>query len=105
MQQARLAIHHHRSQAAFATQGTRFWIVRPEISVESISGLSTVVSGPYIEASPGNGPPATDFLGLDKPPAAQGDGLHVVLHAVRVGNLQTNSPLYFRGIQVGLIGD
>jgi paraquat-inducible protein B len=49
-------------------EGTRFWIVRPRFSVEGISGLSTLVSGAYVELDPGQGSVTHRFTALDEPP-------------------------------------
>ena len=40
---------------AYLTEGTRFWVVRPRLSAEGISGLGTLISGAYIEMEPGPG--------------------------------------------------
>jgi paraquat-inducible protein B len=93
----------HRSADAFAKKGALFWIVRPEISTESISGLSTITSGPYIEAEPGSGDSNSDFIGVETPPNSLGEGLRIVLHAPRLEHVQPDSAVYFRGIQVGVI--
>ncbi len=45
-----------KSAEGHLTEGTRFWIVQPRFSVEGISGLSTLLSGPYVELDPGPGP-------------------------------------------------
>jgi len=92
-----------RSQDAFARQGAFFWIVRPEISYGGISGLNTVLSGPFIDSTPGNGAPVTEFTGLPKPPAALGQGLRIVLHSTRLQHVQPESLVYYRGIQVGIV--
>jgi len=92
-----------KHQDVFAQQGALYWVVRPEISFGGISGLNTVLSGPYIEATPGNGAVTTDFAGLQKPPSALGPGLHVVLHAPHMEHLQPESAVYYRGIQVGTV--
>jgi paraquat-inducible protein B len=95
----------HQNGETFAVQGTRFWIVRPEVSASSISGLGTFLSGPYIEADPGSGPEQTDFVGLEAAPVKKEDGLKITLHAPQLEHLQPDSPVYFRGIQVGVIQD
>ena len=55
-----------RCAAAFAKQGAMFWIVRPEVSLQEISGLATVLSGPYIDTEAGTGEIQNQFTGLDK---------------------------------------
>ncbi|HUB26539.1 MAG TPA: MlaD family protein [Tepidisphaeraceae bacterium] len=93
----------NQSSLAFAQGGTEFWIERAEISAGNISGLTTVVSGPYVDGIPGDGPPQTQFIGLDQKPLASGDGLRVYLYASRLQHVQRNSSVYYRGIQVGLV--
>jgi paraquat-inducible protein B len=92
-----------RAQSDFARQGAVYWIVRPDLSGGSLNGLNTVVSGAYIEATPGTGAPATEFNGLDKPPITTEGGLQVILYADRLQHLQPNSPVYYRGLQVGAV--
>jgi paraquat-inducible protein B len=92
------------ANAAFATHGAQFWVVRPEISESSITGLGAIVTGPYIEANPGNGAAATEFDALPQPPA-DSQGLRLVLHTDRLEHLHADSPVYFRGVQVGSVRD
>jgi paraquat-inducible protein B len=92
-----------RSQTAFARDGAVFWTVRPQISIENVSGLSTVLSGPYIEAMPGTGADKSEFDGLQKAPANYGQVVNFVLHAPRLEHLSPDAPVYFRGIEVGMI--
>jgi paraquat-inducible protein B len=93
-----------RSAAAIAKDGSVFWIVRPEVGFGSISGLGTVITGPEIQALPGSGEQRTEFDGLDAAPAAMElRGLKVVLRTDRLGSLQRNSPVYYRGVEVGVV--
>ncbi len=92
-----------RSAAAHLTTATRFWIVRPRVGVGGISGLSTLVSGAYIEMYPGEGEPARSFVGLDEPPSIIPDtpGRSFTLHASELGSLVSGSLISYRGIPVG----
>ncbi len=99
--QARL----QRAAESFMKHGAMYWIVRPEISTSSISGLGTVLSGPYIDSNPGVGEEQREFIGLDKSPPSLADGLRIVLKAPRLEHLQPDTPVYFRGIEVGVIED
>jgi paraquat-inducible protein B len=94
-----------RSVTPHLTSNTRFWIVRPRVGVGGISGLSTLVSGSYIEMYPGSGnsPEQRSFVGLDDPPALTPDipGRSFVLHTGDLGSLTAGSPLNYRGIPVG----
>jgi paraquat-inducible protein B len=94
-----------RSATPYLNDHTQFWIVRPRISAEGVSGLATLVSGVYIEMYPGNGNPRTDFTGLESPPVLQPDvpGRSFVLHASQLSSLNQGSAIFYRGLSVGEI--
>ena len=87
----------------FARAGTIFWIERAEVSAGNISGLTTVVSGPYIDGIPGDGDATTDFVGLDKKPVSQGPGVKLLLYADQIEHLQRDAAVQYRGVQVGVV--
>ena len=92
------------SASKLARAGSIFWIVRPEVKVGAISGLRTIISGEYIGVRPGDGPPTNRFVGAEKEPVPeQPNALHVTLLAPDLGSLQEQSPLFYRGVQVGEI--
>ena len=83
-----------------------FWVVRPEISTQEISGLGTVLSGPVIDTIAGTARKETNFRGVEKPPSPPvKDELSIVLKSPKAQQLRTDSPVYFRGIEVGVIRD
>ncbi|HZL13159.1 MAG TPA: MlaD family protein [Verrucomicrobiae bacterium] len=92
-----------RSAAGLAREGTIFWIVRPEVGAAGVHALETIVSGPYIEALPGNGNVQKKFMGASEAPVIkQSDsGTEFILRAPLVRSLGPNSPVYYRGLQVG----
>src|SRR5471032_1462574 len=94
-----------RSAAPYLNEHTQFWIVRPRISAEGVSGLATLVSGVYIEMYPGRGDPKTEFTGLESPPVVQPDvpGRSFVLHASQLSSLNQGSAIVYRGLSVGEI--
>jgi paraquat-inducible protein B len=95
-----------RGPVSIAHEGSVFWIVRPELGFGSISGLGTVISGPHIEVLPGRGAPKSEFVGLDSSPVIlERNGLKISLLSNRVGSLRPNSPVYYRGIEVGVVQD
>ena len=98
-------VHLQRFGGYFREKGRSFWVVRPEISTESISGLGTVLSGPFIDSTAGSGESQTEFTGLEKAPATLEEGLHIVLKAPGLQHLQSGSPVYYRDVQVGVIED
>jgi paraquat-inducible protein B len=93
-----------RSAASIAKQGAVFWIVRPEVGIGNITGLNTVITGPEIDVLPGNGKPQSEFVGLENAPVAlEEKGLKVTIIADRLGSLHPGSPVYYRGVEVGMI--
>ena len=95
-----------RAAASTARSGSVFWIVRPEVGFENITGLGTVVSGPYIEMLPGTGEAKTEFVGLETSPVtSEPNPLKIVLRAGRLGSLRAKSPVYYRGVEVGAVQD
>ena len=84
---------------------TQFWVVRPELSLQNVSGLNTLVSGPYIDCRPGDGAATDAFVGLPGPPMVVGPGIRIILSADQISQLSVDSPVNYRGIQVGVVKD
>jgi paraquat-inducible protein B len=85
---------------------SRFWVVRPRVSTSAISGLSTLITGAYIELEPGEAPGlSTHFEGLEEPPVTSSNvpGLRLTLVAEDAGSLTSGSPIYYRGFEVGRV--
>ncbi|PVZ85810.1 intermembrane transport protein PqiB [Serratia sp. S1B] len=84
-----------------------FWVVKPQIGREGISGLGTLLSGAYIELQPGSkGKEGINhFQLLDAPPLAPPDakGLRIVLDSTQAGQLNAGDPVLFRGYRVGSV--
>lgn len=90
----------------FAVDDTRFWVVRPQIGATGVSGLGTLLSGPYIGVAPGASEQRqTSFKGLDEPPAVPPGlkGREYRLHADTLGSVSPGSPVYFRRVRVGQV--
>ncbi|GHB10152.1 intermembrane transport protein PqiB [Salinicola rhizosphaerae] len=85
---------------------SRFWVVKPRIGREGISGLNTVLSGAYIQLTPGKSDESQDnFDVLDQPPVAPPDapGLRINLVS-QVGNsLSAGDPVTYQGYTVGRV--
>jgi len=95
--------------AHLAGEGAAFTLVRPRISLQGVSGLETLVTGPYIAMEPGNGAPASTFAGrsvsgeawdLGK---AKEEGLRITLTAEEVPNLSAGAPVIYRGLVAGSV--
>jgi paraquat-inducible protein B len=107
---SRVIVHARMTREATShlTENTRFAIIAPHVGVGGISGLSTIVSGSYIEMYPGKpGEPRRDFLGLDEPPALPPDtkGRSFTLLANDLGSLTRGSPISYHGVSIGEVED
>ena len=91
--------------AALATEGAQFWIVRPQVGWGSVTGLNTVLTGPEIHMAPGKGDaaPKLQFVGRETAPIDLQEGLRIVLRAERPKSVRVNTPVYYRGVEVGAV--
>ena len=83
-----------------------FWVVKPQVGREGISGLGTLLSGAYIELQPGaKGSQPAEYQLLDSPPLAPPDakGIRVILDSKKAGQLTAGDPVLFRGYRVGSV--
>ena len=94
--------------APFIDDEARFWVVRPQVTTQGVSGLNTVLSGVYIEGLWDDQPAGHvgRFEGLpDAPLERQGqDGLKLTLRASGRASLIENTPILYRGVTVGRVG-
>jgi paraquat-inducible protein B len=100
-----LKISMDKETESFLKRGTRFWVVKPRLSLRGASGLGTLLSGSHIEIEPGQKEVQTHFEGLDKPPVVKADvaGTKIMLLAERLSSIDTGSPIYYQGILAGEI--
>ncbi|WP_172294791.1 intermembrane transport protein PqiB [Pseudoruegeria sp. HB172150] len=102
-----VSIRVDKEMARFVDADASFWVVRPRVSAQGVSGLDTVLSGVYIEGAwdgtPGE--PQSKFDGLaDAPLLEVGQG-GTVFHLFSDTSLPTgNPPIIFRGVEIGRIG-
>ncbi len=83
--------------------GTKVWLVKPEISLNGVKNLDTMLSGSYITLHPGSGIPKHHFTALQQAPITtlNATGLNIILEADRLGSLKEGSPVYYRQIEIG----
>ncbi len=98
-----LRIRMNRYAEGHLNSGTQFWVVRPRLSLQGVSGLGTLISGSYIEMEPGAGAPAHRFTALEDPPVVNAEvpGTTFILHASRLGSVGEGTPVSYHGIEVG----
>lgn len=95
-----------RSASNFASKDSRFWVVRPRVGANGVTGIDTLLSGAYIEADGGRSELEQEsFQGLDIPPVVASDvpGKTYFLKTSDLGSLDTGSPIYYRRINVGQV--
>ncbi len=94
-----------------ASEGTRFWIVRPELSLTRISGLETAIGHKYIGVQPvtGEGKPKKQytFEGLSNVPVdtLASSGIEIILRGEKSFSVGKGAPLTYRGVEVGTVLD
>ena len=98
-----LTVEFNPGSEHFLRRNTRFWVVKPQLSVRGVSGLSTLVSGSYIEIDPGPVAPQRFFVGLEEQPVIHADdaGTTITLVTDELGSVDAGSPIYYRGILAG----
>lgn len=99
----KLVVDLERGAATLARVDSRFWIVRPKISLSGVRAPETLFTGPVIAVAPGAGEPGRDFVGLEEAPSESiGEAsVSYVLRTARRGSLEPGRPVTFRGILVG----
>ena len=88
------------------TEGTRFWLVTARVGLGNISGLDTLLSGAYIELSPGSGiSEQRKFTALENPPVTSPDapGLRLRLESNHAGSVSAGDSVIYKGYQVGRV--
>ncbi|HEX7387110.1 MAG TPA: MlaD family protein [Castellaniella sp.] len=110
--QVQVEVQLRRSGAQYITQkGSKFWIVRPQVSLAGISGLNTLISGEYLSVDAPTrieGSPTYSFQGLEYPPEVLNgqEGTRFVLQSDDLGSLSVGSRVYYRRVEVGrVVGD
>ncbi len=92
---------------SLAREGTKFWIVRPTVSLDGVRGLDTILGPKYIavEPGPGTGMRQSNFQGLENPPTilAREGSLEIVLDAATRHGLENGAPVMYRGFRVGQV--
>lgn len=97
-----------KSAKQFLVTDSMFWVVSPQISHTGVSGLSTLISGVYVEISPGKSTKERyQFEALDSPPLtpAGTPGLHITLNSNDQFAYTKGDPIIYKGLTVGQFED
>ena len=93
---------------AMLNQDTLFWVEKPRIGLEGVSGLGTVLSGAYIQLLPGSSTDKQDeFTILEQPPITPTDapGLRINLTSQIGSSVRIGDPVSYQGFTVGRVED
>lgn len=105
----RLEVQLAKEAGDLARAGTQFWVVRPQLSLDSVEGLETIIGARYLALFPGprDAERRTQFTALAEPPLADeirgGMGLEIVLEAPTRFGIQAGAGLTYRGVRIGTI--
>ena len=105
-QQVLATIELNKDASDFSNKDTRYWIVRPRITASGVTGLSTLLDGPFIAADIGKSTEKIDsFVALEVPPILTGGtpGREFILRAPTLGSHNIGTPVYFRRLNVGQV--
>ncbi len=105
LEKVTLSVHLDRNASVLASEGTQFWVVKPEFGLSKISHLGTLITGVYIAIMPAmkKGEPKYDFIGQRKPPSEKPAewGLNIILTSNQLGSIKVGDKVYYREIVVG----
>lgn len=87
-------------------EGSKFWLVKPQLSLSKFKGLDTIIGGNYIGVQPvpidNKSPQKTVFTALESAPIDENSpGLHVQLTSSVLPAINIGSPIHYRNIAIG----
>ncbi|MCD6271499.1 MAG: MCE family protein [Deltaproteobacteria bacterium] len=84
---------------------TRFWVVRPRLSINKIENLETLVGGAYIALEVGGGEFCNDFTIQEQPDSEEAlmPGSRFALVSENAKSFSRGAPVLYKEIQVGEI--
>jgi len=88
-------------------EGTRFWVVEPELSINRIRHLDTLIKGVYIAFEPGEGI-FKDYFDVQKAPLADKimpAGKRFTIISKDSGSITIAAPVFYRKLKIGEISD
>lgn len=107
LEEVLLSIRVDKDLEPWLDDSAQFWVVRPQVSVRGVTGLDTVLSGPYVEVAwdREKGKPRRRFKALkDIPLSKPGDsGTRLRLRANDGGAMSVGAPILYRRIEVGRV--
>ncbi|NNC24066.1 intermembrane transport protein PqiB [Salinisphaera sp. USBA-960] len=107
-QDAVITVQMDSDTAKLIGDDSRFWVVKPRVGPQGISGLNTILSGAYLQLRPAGEPSGKRrFKVQDTPPAVPANQPGKSLQLVTSGNnrLSVGDPIVYQGRNVGRLVD
>jgi len=84
---------------------SRFLIVQPQVGLQGVTGLETLVKGPMIRIEPGKGKSARHFVGIETSEVGTTakDSIDYFVTSTHADSLGPGDPVFFRGTKIGSI--
>lgn len=94
-----------RTARKLAVEGSRFQLIEPQVSLDGIQGLETLIKGVYIDLEPGkpDAPQKLKFVGQPNSVVNNEPGVTFVLRSRFLDGVSDGAPLIYRGIRVGQV--
>lgn len=105
----RIEVQLRADAAGLARAGTEFWVVRPQLSLDSVQGVDTIIGARYLALNPGpeGGVERSEFTALRAAPLSDeiegGAALEIVLEAPTRFGLQPGAGITYRGVRIGSV--
>jgi len=106
MSAAVLTIDMNENTQRMLTVDSEFWVVKPRIGRQGVSGLSTLLSGAYLRLQPGSAEQTTTrFKALEEPPVTpqQTPGRRITLTSSVNAAVVVGDSVQYRGVSVGQV--
>lgn len=106
MSAAVLSIEMNENTQRMLAGDSRFWVVKPRIGRQGVSGLSTILSGAYLRLQPGSSEQTeTRFTALEEPPVTtqQTPGRRITLTSSVNSAVVVGDSVQYNGLAVGQV--
>jgi len=93
-----------RDAAHLAVEGTKFYIIQPEVSFAGVRGLETLFKGPYIRVEQGGGERKLEFDGFAGEPNETVPGtIPYFIKTHFLNSIDQGDSVSYRGLKIGTV--
>ncbi|MGM0526641.1 MAG: intermembrane transport protein PqiB [Pseudomonadota bacterium] len=101
-----LTIDMNKESERMLVEDSQFWVVKPRIGRQGVSGLSTLLSGSYVRLQPGSSEQTSRrFEALEQPPVTpqQTPGQRITLTSGANSSVVVGDTVQYQGVAVGQV--